>query len=75
MSLIERQERHVAALESIYRQRLARGYMGGDLCGRRAVLNRRHIEEMRGAGYSQREATESAQQCCDMAALNAGSDA
>lgn len=70
-TLIERQDRHVAALEPIYRDRFARGWMGQDLCGRRARLNRKHVEELRAAGYSQREAAQSASDCCDMAALNA----
>lgn len=68
-TLIQRQTRHVEALRQVCAERIRRGYMGGDLAGKRAKLNRAHIEEMRAAGYSQREAAESAQQCWDMAWL------
>ena len=73
MSLIERQQRLVDKLEPIYRARIAQGYAGmpGWLAGPRSRANRLHIEELRAAGYSQREAADSAQQCNDIAQLNA----
>ena len=76
MSLIERQQRLVTQLEPIYRDRIAQGYAGMPnwLIGRRSKANRLHIEEMRAAGYSRREAAESAQQCNDIAALNAAAE-
>lgn len=73
MSLIARQDQLVTQLEPIYRQRIAQGYMGGHLCGRRARLNRLHIESMVKDGYTKPQAAESAQQCNDIAALNVAS--
>lgn len=71
MTLIQRQDALVEQLMPIYRERLSRGWMGQDLCGKRSRINRMHIESMLRDGYSQREAAESAQQCNDVASRNA----
>lgn len=73
-TLIERQSALVAQVTPIYRERLERGWMGQDLSGQRSRLNRLHIEAMLRDGYSRREAAESAQQCNDVASLNAACD-
>ncbi|RUR71950.1 hypothetical protein EJP67_33380 [Variovorax guangxiensis] len=48
---------------------------GGWWGGTRSKFKNRHISELIAAGYSRREAAESAQQCDDMAALNADYEA
>ena len=76
MTLIQRQGRLVAQLEPIHRKFMKLGNSGGGAyAGMRSRVKHRHIEEMRAAGYSQREAAESAQQCDEVARLNADCDA
>ncbi len=70
MSLIQMQDRHVAALEPIYRAGHKRGYIDGALRHQLHNENYRHIDEMIAAGYSKREAAASSIQCNDMAGLN-----
>lgn len=64
------QDRHVAALEPIYRAGHKRGYLDGGLKYARTKENYRHIDEMIAAGYTKRQAADSSTQCNDMAALN-----
>ncbi len=72
MTLIQRQDKLVAELEPVHRRRLQIGHgAGGWYGGTRSRLKHRHIEEMIAAGYSRREAAESAQQCDDVAYRNA----
>lgn len=70
-TLIERQDRLVATLVTIHRRRLAEccGRIDGMAAGQRSRAKRLHIEEMRAAGYTQREAADSASQCDDVACL------
>lgn len=76
MTLIQRQNGLVAQLEPIHRKFIKLGNSGGGAyAGMRSRVKHRHIEEMRAAGYSQREAAESAQQCDEVARLNADHDA
>lgn len=69
-TLIQRQDALVAQLEPVYRKRRAHGYLGAHLAAQRSRAKRLHCEEMRAAGYTQREAMESAQQADDVACLN-----
>lgn len=73
MSLIARQDALVAQLEPIYRERLKRGHagIGQDLIGRRSRVKRLHREELIAAGYPKHQANESAEQCDQIAKLNA----
>lgn len=72
MTLIQRQNALVAQLEPIHLLFIGMGTGGGGAySGHRARLKRQHIEDMRKAGHSQREAAESAQQCDDVARLKA----
>lgn len=74
-TLVQRQDACVALLEPIHRHYIALGNGGGGAyAGKRARVKHQHIAAMRAAGYSQREAAESAQQCDDMARLNADYD-
>lgn len=76
MTLIQRQEALMARLEPVHRRFIAMGNSGGGAyAGQRSRLKHVHIAEMRAAGYSQREAAESAQQCDEVARLNADCDA
>lgn len=77
MSLIQRQNALVAKLEDLYRKHFSRGYagFGQDICGLRAKFKRQHVEEMLAAGYTRKEAMESAEQCNDVAYRNADSEA
>ena len=71
-TLIQRQDACVALLEPIHRRFITLGiYGGGAYAGMRSRVKHQHIAVMRAAGYSQREAAESAQQCDDVARLNA----
>jgi hypothetical protein len=75
-TLIERQDALVALLLPVHRKFIAAGHSaGGAYAGQRSKVKRPHIEEMRAAGYSQREAAASAQQCDEMAWLTASCDA
>ena len=76
MTLIQRQDKLVGQLEPIHRQFInQKNSGGGAYAGMRSRVKHRHIAEMRAAGYSQREAAESAQQCDEVARLNADCDA
>lgn len=70
MSLIGMQQRHVSALEPIYKRARERGYFAGITMIDRRKENYRHIDEMVNAGYSRHEAAASSLQCNDIAALN-----
>lgn len=74
MTLIARQQQLVALLQPIHRQRIE-GSSGGRFGGLRSRHKHKHVEEMVAAGYTRREAAESAQQCDDIAHLNADHDA
>lgn len=72
MTLIQRQDALVAQLETVHRRFMTLGHgAGGAYGGNRSRMKHRHIAELRAAGYSQREAAESAQQCDEVAYLNA----
>ena len=72
LTLVQRQDACVAQLEPIHRCFIALGNGGGGAyAGKRSRVKHQHIAEMRAAGYSQREAAESASQCDDIAILNA----
>lgn len=74
-TLVQRQNACVALLEPVHRRFIAIGHSaGGAYAGARSRIKYRHINEMRKAGYTQREAAESAQQCDDIARLNADHD-
>lgn len=70
-TLIERQEACIRQLVPIHRRRLdqCRGRVDGMCAGQRSRAKRLHIEEMLAAGYSKKEAADSAAQCDDMACL------
>lgn len=70
MTLIQRQDALVAKLEPIYRERAKRGWFGEDLIGKRSKLKRLHREEMIEAGYTKKEAGQSAEQCDQVAYRN-----
>jgi hypothetical protein len=74
MSLITRQDALVAQLQPVHAKRIRLG-AGGWWAGTRSRFKNAHIAEMVAAGYSRREAAESAQQCDEMAQLNADHDA
>lgn len=73
MTLIQRQDALVAKLEALYRKHFDSGAsaFGGHITGPRSRLKRLHCEELIAAGYSKREAWESAEQCNDVAYRNA----
>nr|WP_295075338.1 hypothetical protein [uncultured Roseateles sp.] len=73
MILIQRQDVLVAQLEQIYSEHLKRGRaaFGQDIIGRRSRAKRLHREELAAAGYSPKEASESAEQCDQVAFRNA----
>ena len=74
-TLIQRQDRLVAELEPVHRKRLLSGHGGGGWYGgTRSRIKHRHITEMLAAGYTRREAVESASQCDDVAYRNADYD-
>lgn len=75
MTLMQRQDALVAKLEPVHRRFIGMGNSGGGAyAGQRSRLKHVHIAEMRAAGYSRSEAAESAQQCDDVARLNAAHD-
>lgn len=73
MTLIQRQDALVAKLLPIHLKRINEcgGRVYGDIAGARSKTKRLHIEELIAAGYSKREAADSASQCDDMACLYA----
>jgi hypothetical protein len=74
-TLIQRQSELVAQLEPVHRKFIRMGHAGGGAyAGMRSRIKHKHIEEMRTAGYTQREAAESAHQCDEVAYLNADHD-
>ena len=76
MTLIERQDKLVVLLQPVHAKRIQMGHgAGGWWGGTRSRLKHRHITEMVAAGYTRREAAESAQQCDDIAYLNADHEA
>ena len=75
-TLVQRQDALVAKLQPIHAKYIALGNGGGGAyAGERAKAKRGHIEEMVAAGYTKREAAESAQQCDDVAYRNADYEA
>jgi hypothetical protein len=71
VTLIQRQTELVAAIKPIYRMRIETGYLGGSGAGTRARLKRLHAEQMIRDGYTKREAWDSANDCDQMAWLQA----
>ena len=73
MTLIQRQAALVAQLESLYKTHFSMGHkaFSGKTIGTRSKLKRLHVEDMLKAGYSKQEAQASAEQCNDVAYLNA----
>jgi len=73
MSLIQRQDALVATLEPIYFARISSGRPG--MCcqssGQRSKAKRLHAEELMAAGYNRDEAWKSANDCDQVAHVNA----
>ncbi len=73
MTLIQRQDALVAKLERIYLSVMREGHisMDGMAIGQRSKAKRLHAEEMMAAGYSRGEAWQSANDCDQVAQVNA----
>ena len=71
MTLIQRQDALVKKLVQVHMERLSRGWFGQDLQAKRSIARRLHVQELVAAGYTKKDAADSAQQCDDVACLEA----
>lgn len=71
MSFIEKQTALVAQIKPLYLKRFKGGIFGGQSVGFRSKYKRIHMEAMTKAGYTKTEAIQSANDCDDMAQLEA----